>query len=167
MASVGLGDQLCGETPTDLRMLVQPLVINFVGLSVTINETQRKAAIQSVAQNGRESRSIEERLETQPQRFAMLGINHVSYNAVMWASSEFHGPLNSWLLNRKTHGSIIGTFNSLVTSDIRKTTMLPNIRDDAITSLIGLTQGSLSYADYTQQFNDFIWRSRHPRTDAF
>jgi hypothetical protein len=112
LASVGHGNQLCGETPTDLRMLVQPLVINFVGLSVTINETQRNAAIQYVAQNGREARNIKDWLETQPQRFAMLGIIHVSYNAVMWATSEFHGSLNSWLHNRKTHGSIIGTFDS-------------------------------------------------------
>jgi hypothetical protein len=33
--------------------------------------------------------------------------------------------------------------------------MLPNIRDDTINSLIGLTQGSLSYADYNKQFQRF------------
>jgi hypothetical protein len=39
--------------------------------------------------------------------------------------------------------------------------MLPNIRDDAINSIIGLTQSLLSYADYTQHLNDFRQRSRH------
>jgi hypothetical protein len=33
--------------------------------------------------------------------------------------------------------------------------MLPNIRDDATNALIQLPQGSLSYATYTQEFNDF------------
>jgi hypothetical protein len=38
--------------------------------------------------------------------------------------------------------------------------MLHNIRDDEINALLGLTQGNLSYADYTQLFNDFLRRSR-------
>jgi hypothetical protein len=36
---------LCGETPTDLRMGVPVPTTNFDGLSLTVNETQRKAAI--------------------------------------------------------------------------------------------------------------------------
>jgi hypothetical protein len=40
-------------------------------------------------------------------------------------------------------------------AEIRKTSLLPNIRDDAINALLGLTQGSLSYANYAQLFNDF------------
>jgi hypothetical protein len=39
---------------------------------------------------------------------------------------------------------------------MRKTSLLPNIRDDAINALIGLTQGPMSYSNYTQQFNDFF-----------
>jgi hypothetical protein len=40
--------------------------------------------------------------------------------------------------------------------------MLQNIRDDAMNSPIGLTQGSLSYADYTQHVNDILLRPRQP-----
>jgi hypothetical protein len=36
--------------------------------------------------------------------------------------------------------------------EIRKTSLLPNIGDDAINALLGLTQGSMSYAIYTQFF---------------
>jgi hypothetical protein len=43
--------------------------------------------------------------------------------------------------------------------------MLPNIRDGANNALLGLTQGNLSYADYTQLFNDFFLRSRQHLTD--
>jgi phenylalanine-4-hydroxylase len=45
--------------------------------------------------------------------------------------------------------------------------MLPKIWDDVIKTMIGLTQGSMSYANYTQQLNDFLWRSRQPLTDDF
>jgi hypothetical protein len=38
-------NQLCGETPTDLRMGVPAPTMNFVGLSVTLTETHRKAGI--------------------------------------------------------------------------------------------------------------------------
>jgi hypothetical protein len=41
----GYINQQCGETPSDLRMGVLALTINFVGMSVTPTETQRKAAI--------------------------------------------------------------------------------------------------------------------------
>jgi hypothetical protein len=54
-----------------------------------------------------------------------------------------------------------------VVIEIRKTSILPNIRDDAINALIGLKQGSLSYSNYTQQFNDFQIRFRQPLTDDF
>jgi hypothetical protein len=43
--------------------------------------------------------------------------------------------------------------------------MLPNIRDDAVDAMLGLTQGNQSYADYTQMFNDFLRRSRQPLTN--
>jgi hypothetical protein len=32
--------------------------------------------------------------------------------------------------------------------EIRKPSLLPNIRNDAINAILGLTQGNLSYADY-------------------
>jgi hypothetical protein len=51
---------------------------NFYGLSVTSAETWRKAAIQSHLQNGRDAHYLENKLETQPPRFVMLGINHGS-----------------------------------------------------------------------------------------
>jgi hypothetical protein len=72
--------------------------------------------------------------------------------------------MNSWWLNRKQHASILDTFGSLVT-EIRKTSLLPNIRDGAINALLGLTQGSMSYVSYTQLFNDFLRKSRQPLSD--
>jgi hypothetical protein len=47
---------------------------NFAGLPVTLTETQRKAAISSKFQSGREPRGLEDWLEAQPERFVMLGI---------------------------------------------------------------------------------------------
>jgi hypothetical protein len=67
----------------------------------------------------------------------MLGINADSYNAVVWVTSWFYGSLSSWWLN-KQQALIPNTFDSLVT-EIRKTSLLPNIRDDAINVLLGLT----------------------------
>jgi hypothetical protein len=39
--------------------------------------------------------------------------------------------------------------------ELRKTPLLPNIRDDAINAMLGITHGNMSYATYTQQVNDF------------
>jgi hypothetical protein len=52
--------QLCGETPTDLRMGVPAPKTNFVGLSITLTETQRKVAIDFPFQSGREPRDLED-----------------------------------------------------------------------------------------------------------
>jgi hypothetical protein len=41
---------------------------------------------------------------------------------------------------------------------------LPNIQDDAINVVLNLTQGIMSYALYTQRFNDFLRRSRQKLT---
>jgi hypothetical protein len=46
------------------------------------------------------------------------------------------------------------SYDTLVT-ETRKTSLLPNIRDDASSALFGFTQGFVSYASYTQLFNDF------------
>jgi hypothetical protein len=62
--------------------------------------------------------------------------------------------------------SIPDTFDSLVTK-IRKTTMLLNIGNDAIHAVLGLPQGSISYASYTQLSNDFLRRSRQPLAHDF
>jgi hypothetical protein len=43
----GYINQLCGETPTDLRVGTPMPTTNLVGLHVTLTETQRKAAINS------------------------------------------------------------------------------------------------------------------------
>jgi hypothetical protein len=42
--------------------------------------------------------------------------------------------------------------------------MLPNIQDDAINALLEITKGNMSYATYTQHFNDFLRRSRQHMT---
>jgi hypothetical protein len=89
----------------------------------------------------------------------MLGNNADSHNVVVWVTSQFFGPLTSWWLNRKQLSTTMDSFYTLV-YEIRKTSLLPHIRDDAINALLGLTQGNLSYVDYTQLFNDFLRRSR-------
>jgi hypothetical protein len=74
---------------------------NFVGLSVTLTETHRTAAINSKFQSGREPRNLEDWLEAQPQRFTMLGSIADSFDAIVWVTAQFSGPLNNWRLNRK------------------------------------------------------------------
>jgi hypothetical protein len=94
----------------------------------------------------------------------MLGVNADSYNTVVWVMSQFLGPPKSWWLHRKEHATIQDSFDSLLV-EIRKTSMLPNIWDDAINALLGLTQGTLSNASYTELFNDLLKRSRQTLTD--
>jgi hypothetical protein len=131
---------------------------NLAGLPVTLTETQRKAAVNSPLQSGRFPRELEDWVEAQPQRFLLLGITADSYDSVMWVTSQFFGPLNGWWLNRKQQGPILATFDLLV-AELRKIYLLSNIQDDAINALLSLTHGSMSYAVYTQQFNDFLRRS--------
>jgi hypothetical protein len=66
--------------------------------------------------------------------------------------------------NRKQHAAIPACFDSLV-GDLRKASLLPNIQDDAIIALPGITQGNMSYAAYTQQFIDFLRRPRQHLKD--
>jgi hypothetical protein len=155
---------MCEETPTNLRMGVPAPITNFASLSVTLTETQREAAINSTYQTCQNARELEDRLEMQSQLFVMLGINAESYNDVVWIASKFFGALNNWWLNRKHKAAIIDSFDSLVV-EIHKTSMFPNIRNDAINAMLGLTQGSLSYAKYTHLFDDFLQRSRQPLRD--
>jgi hypothetical protein len=117
-------NRLCGETPTDLRMGVPAPTTNFVGLSVTLNETKRKAAINFRYKSCRDPRELEDWLEAQLQRFVMLGINADSYNVVVWVTPQFSGPLNIWWLNRKEQTTIPDSFDTLV-EEIRMTSMLP------------------------------------------
>jgi hypothetical protein len=86
----------------------------------------------------------------------MLGINVNLYKALAWVTSQFSRPLNNWWLNRKHRAGTLDSFDSLLVSEIRKTSLLPNIRDDAINALLGLIQGNLSYATDTKLFNDFL-----------
>jgi hypothetical protein len=79
----------------------------------------------------------------------MLGITADSYDAVVWVTSQFFVPLSSRWLNRKQHTTIPYSFDSLV-EELRKTSLLPNIRDDAINALLGITHGNMSCAAYTQ-----------------
>jgi hypothetical protein len=76
-------NMMYGETPIYLRMGVLAPVTNFAGLSATLNETQRKAAINATFKSGRK---LEDWLEMQPQRFVSRGINLDSYNAVVWVT---------------------------------------------------------------------------------
>jgi hypothetical protein len=137
---------------------------NFAGLPVTLTETQRKAAINSKFQYGREPRELEDWLGAQPQRFVLLGIVADSYDEVIWVTSQFSRPMNMWRLNRKQQSAIPTSFDSLV-AELRKTSLLPNIQDDAINALLSITQGNMSYAVYSQQFNDFKRRSRQHLTN--
>jgi hypothetical protein len=122
----------------------------FAGLPVTLTKTQRKATVNSPYQSGEDARELEDWLEAQPQRFLLLGITAHSCDSFIWVASLFSGPLNGWWLYRKNQAAIPATFNSLV-AELRKTSMLLNIRDDAINALLSITQGNMSYARYTQQ----------------
>jgi hypothetical protein len=50
-------------------------------------------------------------------------------------TSQVFEPLNNWRLNRKQQAFIQDTFDSFVT-EIRKTSLLPNIRDDAVNAML-------------------------------
>jgi hypothetical protein len=126
---------------------------------VTLTETRRKAVVNSPFQSGADARALLDWLETQPQRFLLLGITADSYDLFIWVTSQFSGHLNGWWLNRKVQAAIPSTFDLLV-AELRKKFFLPNIQDDAINALLNHTQGSMSYALYTQRFNDFLRRSR-------
>jgi hypothetical protein len=76
----GYINQLCGETPTDLRVGTPMPTCNLVSLHVTLTETQRKAAINSPFQSGKNARNLKDWLEAQPQRFLLLGIMADSYD---------------------------------------------------------------------------------------
>jgi hypothetical protein len=94
----------------------------------------------------------------------MLGITADSYDSVIWVTSQFSGHLNGWWLNRKTQAAIPSTYDELV-AELRRTTFLPNIQDDAINALLSFTQSNtMSYALYTKQYNDFLRRSRQNLT---
>jgi hypothetical protein len=136
---------------------------SLAGLHVTLTKTQRKAAVNSPFQFGKNARELEDWLEAQPQRCLLLGITADSYGSIIWVTSQFSGHLNGWWLNRKVQASIHSTFDLLV-AELRKTTFLPNIQDDALNALLNLTQGNMSYALYTHQFNDFLRRSRQKLT---
>jgi hypothetical protein len=156
-------NQLFGEGPTDLRVGTPMPTRNLAGLPMTLTETQRKAAINSPYQYGNNARDLEDWLEAQPQRFLLLGITADSYDSVIWVTSQFSGSLNGWWLNRKNQAAIPCTYYVLV-EELRKTTFLPNIQDDAINALLNLTQGIMSYVVYVKQFNDFLRRSRQDLT---
>jgi hypothetical protein len=55
----------------------------------------------------------------------------MGYFTVFWT-------LNMWWLNRKHQAAIPSTFDMLV-EELRKTSMLPNIQDDAINALLSIT----------------------------
>jgi 8-oxo-dGTP pyrophosphatase MutT (NUDIX family) len=160
-------NHLCGATPTDLRVGMPMPTRNLAGLHVTLTETQRKAAINSPFQSGSNASDLEDWLQAQPQRFLLLGITADSYDSVIWVTSQFSGHLNGWWLILKNQAAIPSTFDQLV-AELRNTTFLSNIQDDAVNALLNLTQGNMmSYAVYAKQYNDFLRRSRqNPRADV-
>jgi hypothetical protein len=161
----GYINQLCGQTPTDLRMGASVPTTKFASLPVTLKETQRKAAVNSPMQSGRFTRELEDLLaEAQPQSFVLLGISVDSYDAVIKVTAHFSGPLNNWWLKRKQPAAIPSTFDLLAAELRMKTIVMPYIQDDAINPLLNMTQCNMSYAIYTQQFNDFLRRSRQQPT---
>jgi hypothetical protein len=66
---------------------------NFVGLHVTLIETQRKAAINSQYQSSKDPRELGDWLEAQPQRLLLLGITADSYDSLIRVTSQFYGPM--------------------------------------------------------------------------
>jgi hypothetical protein len=110
---------------------------------------------------------LEDWLEAQPQLFLLLGITADSYDSIIWVTSQFSGHLDGWWLNRKVQATIPSTFDQLVV-ELRQTTFLPNIQDDAINALLNLTQGNMmSYVVYVKQFNDFLrWSRQNLTTDV-
>jgi hypothetical protein len=56
----GYINQLSGQTPTDLRVRTPMPTTNFAGLRVTLTETQRKAAVHSSFQSGKNARELED-----------------------------------------------------------------------------------------------------------
>jgi hypothetical protein len=117
----GYINQVCGETPTDLRLGISLPTRNLAGLPVTLTETQRKAAINSPFQSDGNARELEDWLEAQPRRFILLGITGDSYDSVIWVTSQFSAHLNGWWLNRKNQAAIASTFD-LLDAELRKTT---------------------------------------------
>jgi hypothetical protein len=115
--------------------------------------------VNSPFQSGADAHDLENWLEAQPHRFLLLRITADSHDSVIRVTSQFFGHLKGWWLNRKVQAAIPSTFDLLV-AELRKTTFLPNIHDDAINAVLNLTQGSMSYALYTLRLNDFLRRSR-------
>jgi hypothetical protein len=101
LLSRGYINQMCGETPTDLRVGMPVPTRNLAALPVTLTETQRKDAINFPFQSGGNARELEDWLEAQPLRFLLLGITADLYDSVIWVTSHFSGHLNGWWLNRK------------------------------------------------------------------
>jgi hypothetical protein len=69
-----------------------------------------------------------------------------------------------WLVAEPEMQAAISFTFDLLVAELLKTTFLPIIQDDAINALLNLAQGSMSYALYTQRFNDFLRRSRQKLT---
>jgi hypothetical protein len=56
-------NQLCGKTPNNLCMGVPATTTNFVGLEVTLNETQGKAVYDDPYLSEQDKRKLEDLLE--------------------------------------------------------------------------------------------------------
>jgi hypothetical protein len=88
----------------------------------------------------------------------MLGFDPDTYYAVISVTSKYGGSeLNKWL-NAKTKGKVPRNFTKL--AEALKTTLLfPNIRDNAINSLVALNQVNKTFPEYAWMLNDFERRS--------
>jgi hypothetical protein len=85
-------------------------------------------------------------MEFQPQSFLMLGPYPDISSAVIWVTSQFGGPTIKWWLNANIRGQVPRTFTKLVES-LKKTTLMSDIRDNAINSLMALNQVNKTFQE--------------------
>jgi hypothetical protein len=103
----GLHQSLRGQTPTDLHMGASVPTTNFVGLPVTLTETQRKAAINSPMQSSRFPVNLKGGLRRNRNASSCLEL-------LLILTAQFFAPLNNWWLNRQQHAAIPAPFDMLV-----------------------------------------------------
>jgi hypothetical protein len=88
----GYINHLCGETPTDLRVETPMPTTDLADLLVTLTGTQRKAAVNSPFQSGKDPRELENWLEAQPQRFFCSELRLTLTTQLIWLLHSFLDP---------------------------------------------------------------------------
>jgi hypothetical protein len=67
----------------------------------------------------------------------MMGLDPETCNAVIWIGSQLGGRALNWWFNEKTIGQVPQSFTWLINA-LKKTIFLPNIKANAINSLMAL-----------------------------